>query len=111
MEQAPPPVDRYEAVRQYSLGQILAVWAAAAVPMGVLALGRRSLAPGPAREDLRDLGHRMILRVRFHGHGVASDVPMSRTMWQVGESRHGRIRGWRFVTSEAEALQAVGLSE
>ena len=37
MEQAPAPVDRYEAVRQYSLAQILAVWAAAAVPMGVLA--------------------------------------------------------------------------
>jgi len=30
-------VDRYEAVRQYSLVQILGVWAAAAVPMGVLA--------------------------------------------------------------------------
>jgi hypothetical protein len=30
-------VDRYEAVRQFSLAQILAVWAAAAVPMGVLA--------------------------------------------------------------------------
>jgi membrane protease YdiL (CAAX protease family) len=29
--------DRHSAVRQYSLGQILAVWAAAAVPMGVLA--------------------------------------------------------------------------
>src|SRR5215218_7284966 len=29
--------DRYSAVRQYSLAQILAVWAAAAVPMGVLA--------------------------------------------------------------------------
>src|ERR687898_3211821 len=29
--------ERYEAVRQYSLAQILAVWAAAAVPMGVLA--------------------------------------------------------------------------
>jgi len=29
--------DRYEAVRQYSLTQILGVWAAAAVPMGVLA--------------------------------------------------------------------------
>ena len=29
--------DRYAAVRQYSLAQILAVWAAAAVPMGVLA--------------------------------------------------------------------------
>ena len=38
MEQSPEPADeRYAAVRQYSLGQILAVWAAAAVPMGVLA--------------------------------------------------------------------------
>ncbi len=30
-------VDRYEAVRQYSMLEILAVWAAAAVPMGLLA--------------------------------------------------------------------------
>jgi uncharacterized protein len=30
-------VDRYEAVRQYSLAKIVGVWAAAAVPMGVLA--------------------------------------------------------------------------
>jgi len=30
-------VDRYQAVRQYSLGEILGVWAAAAVPMGLLA--------------------------------------------------------------------------
>jgi uncharacterized protein len=37
MEHAPDNVDRHEAVRQYSLAQILAVWAAAAVPMGVLA--------------------------------------------------------------------------
>ena len=29
--------DRYAAVKQYSLGQILAVWAAAALPMGALA--------------------------------------------------------------------------
>jgi uncharacterized protein len=29
--------ERYAAVRQYSLAQILGVWAAAAVPMGVLA--------------------------------------------------------------------------
>ena len=29
--------ERYAAVRQYSLAQILAVWAAAAVPMGLLA--------------------------------------------------------------------------
>jgi uncharacterized protein len=37
MEQAPDTVDRHEAVRQYSLAQILAVWAAAALPMGALA--------------------------------------------------------------------------
>jgi membrane protease YdiL (CAAX protease family) len=37
MEQPPDQVDRYEAVRQYSLAEILGVWAAAAVPMGVLA--------------------------------------------------------------------------
>jgi membrane protease YdiL (CAAX protease family) len=30
-------VDRYEAVEQYSLAKILGVWAAAAIPMGVLA--------------------------------------------------------------------------
>ena len=30
-------VDRYAAVEQYSLAKILGVWAAAAVPMGVLA--------------------------------------------------------------------------
>jgi CAAX protease family protein len=30
-------VDRYEAVKQYSVAQILGVWAAAAIPMGLLA--------------------------------------------------------------------------
>jgi hypothetical protein len=37
MEQPPDQVDRHEAVTQYSLAQILGVWAAAAFPMGVLA--------------------------------------------------------------------------
>jgi membrane protease YdiL (CAAX protease family) len=37
MSQPPGQDDRHEAVRQYSLAQILAVWAAAAVPMAVLA--------------------------------------------------------------------------
>jgi len=37
MEQPADDADRHVAVRQYSLAQILAVWAAAAVPMGVLA--------------------------------------------------------------------------
>lgn len=37
MEHSPGQVDRYEAVRQYTLAQILAVWAAAALPIGILA--------------------------------------------------------------------------
>jgi uncharacterized protein len=37
MSQPSYQADRYAAVRQYSLAQILAVWAAAAVPIGVLA--------------------------------------------------------------------------
>jgi len=38
MEHSPDPGDeRYAAVRQYSFAQILGVWAAAAVPMGLLA--------------------------------------------------------------------------
>jgi membrane protease YdiL (CAAX protease family) len=37
MGQPSNQVDRYEAVKQYSLAQVVGVWAAAAVPMGVLA--------------------------------------------------------------------------
>jgi membrane protease YdiL (CAAX protease family) len=37
MEPTPVTVDRHEAVRQYSIKQILAVWAGAAIPMEVLA--------------------------------------------------------------------------
>jgi uncharacterized protein len=39
-------VDRYQGVRQYSVAKILGVWAAAALPMGVLAWG-----VAPALED------------------------------------------------------------
>jgi len=37
LERPPDPVDRHQFVKQYSLTQILGVWAAAAIPMGVLA--------------------------------------------------------------------------
>jgi ketosteroid isomerase-like protein len=62
-------------------------------------------------EDVRDLGDRTIMRARVHGHGLESDAPMDQTMWQVAEYRHGRTIGWRFVNSEADALEAAGLSE
>jgi ketosteroid isomerase-like protein len=62
-------------------------------------------------EEARDLGGRTIMRARVHGRGVESDAPMAQTMWQVAEYRHGKTIGWRFFTSEAEALEAAELSE
>jgi ketosteroid isomerase-like protein len=62
-------------------------------------------------EEVRDLGDRTIARARVHGRGVESDAPMTQTMWQVAEYRHGKTLGWRFFTSEAEAVEAAGLPE
>jgi ketosteroid isomerase-like protein len=62
-------------------------------------------------EEVRDLGDRTIARVRVHAHGIGSDMPMGQTMWHVCEYRHGKVIGWRFVNSEAEAFEAAGLRE
>jgi ketosteroid isomerase-like protein len=62
-------------------------------------------------EEVRDLGNRTIARARVHGRGVESDAPMEQTMWQLAEYRHGKVIGWHFFTSEAEALEAAGLRE
>jgi ketosteroid isomerase-like protein len=62
-------------------------------------------------EEARDLGDRTIARARVHGRGVESDAPMDQTMWQLAEYRHGKTIGWRFFTSEADALEAAGLRE
>jgi ketosteroid isomerase-like protein len=62
-------------------------------------------------EEARDLGDRTIARARVHGRGVESDAPMDQTMWQLAEYRHGKTIGWRFFTSEADALEAAGLEE
>jgi ketosteroid isomerase-like protein len=62
-------------------------------------------------EEVRDLGDRTILRARVHGRGVESDAPMDQTMWQVAEYHRGKTIGWRFFTTEADALEAAGLAE
>jgi ketosteroid isomerase-like protein len=62
-------------------------------------------------EDVRDLGDMTIARTRFSGHGVASDVPFEQTSWTVTEWRNGKGTRSRVFGSEAEALEAAGLSE
>ena len=62
-------------------------------------------------EDVRDLGDVTIARTRFRGHGVGSDAPFEQTSWTVTEWRHGKGIRSRVFGSEAEALEAAGLSE
>jgi ketosteroid isomerase-like protein len=61
--------------------------------------------------EIRDLGDWILGVARIRGHGGDSDVPFDETNWQIGEWRHGKCRRWRTCRSEAEALEAAGLSE
>jgi len=62
-------------------------------------------------EDARDRGDLTIVRLRMHGHGAGSNVPMEQTVWQVAEWRDGKVIWWCFATTEAKVLEAAGLSE
>lgn len=62
-------------------------------------------------ESARDLGNRTMARMRAHGRGVESDAPIDQTLWQVAEYRRGKVIWWRFVSTEAGALEAAGLSD
>ena len=62
-------------------------------------------------EDVRDLGDMTFSRLRFRGHGRDSDAPIDEVQWHVVEWRHGSVARLRTLRSEAEALEAAGLSE
>ena len=61
--------------------------------------------------EVRDAGDLTVTALRAKGHGSGSDTPFVTAFWQVSRFRDGRCIGWRVYTSEAEALEAVGLSE
>jgi len=62
-------------------------------------------------EAVHKLGDLTLARSCIHGHGAGSGTPMDRTLWQVARIRQGKGIWWRFFSSEAEALEAVGLQE
>jgi expansin (peptidoglycan-binding protein) len=64
---------------------------------------------GAEIEAVRDLRDMTIARVRMHGRGL--EAPMDQTPWHVARVRHGQVIWWRFVSSEADALEATGLQE
>ena len=61
--------------------------------------------------EVRDLGDLVLATLRVCGHGASSDMFLEETIWVVGRVRAGKIVWWRDFRSEAEALEAVGLSE
>jgi hypothetical protein len=65
----------------------------------------------PEVEGVRALGDVTVARVHYRGHGLESDAPIDQTIWQVAEWQDRKCLRFRTFLSEAEALEAAGLSE
>jgi ketosteroid isomerase-like protein len=65
----------------------------------------------PQLEDTRDLGQRVLSRVRAEGHGTGTGIPLTRDIWHLAEIRDGRIKSSAFFRTEQEALEAAELRE
>ena len=61
--------------------------------------------------EVRDLGDRLFVHGRIRGQGAGSGAAIERTLWQALEYRNGKVVWWCVFGSEAEALEAAGLSE
>jgi ketosteroid isomerase-like protein len=62
-------------------------------------------------QEVQDLGDVTFGRLRLRGQGKESGAPMEQTQWHVVEWRQGTVVRWRTLRSEAEALEAAGMSE
>ena len=62
-------------------------------------------------EEVREFGDTTITRVSLHGQGTGSDVPVEQTQWILSQWRSAKAIRWHAFRSEAEALEAAGLSE
>src|SRR6476469_7484171 len=56
----------------------------------------------PTPGDARDLGDRVLVRVRAEGRGSGSGIAVERHIWQVAEVRDGRLRSSAFFRTEEE---------
>jgi hypothetical protein len=61
--------------------------------------------------EVREFGDRTLARGRIWGQGAGSGASIERAMWVAAEWRDGKAVWWCSFESEAEALEAVGLSE
>jgi hypothetical protein len=61
--------------------------------------------------EVRDHGDLIVGALRAVGHGAGSDLPFEDVIWSASRWRRGMCVWWRVCATEAEALQAAGLSE
>jgi ketosteroid isomerase-like protein len=61
--------------------------------------------------EARDLEDLTFTRLRTRGHGADSGTPVEDTVWIVADWRDKKVVRWRVLSTEAEALEAVELSE
>ena len=62
-------------------------------------------------EEVRDLGDVTVARLLQRAQGIESDAPAVQTTWQAVKWRNGKAMWSGIFRSEAEALEAAGLSE
>ena len=62
-------------------------------------------------DEVRDLGNVTFGRTRLLGRGIGSGVAVEQAQWHVVEWRDGVVVHWLTLPSEAEALEAAGLTE
>ena len=65
----------------------------------------------PQIEDARQIGDRIVLRVRAEGAGTGSGIEQTRHFWQVAQVRDGLLTSWKFFRTEQEAAGAAALGD
>jgi hypothetical protein len=61
--------------------------------------------------EVRDHGDLTLTALVILGHGAGSDAPLEQRVWLLAGWRDRKVIWWRTYGTEAEALEAVGLSE
>jgi ketosteroid isomerase-like protein len=61
--------------------------------------------------EVRELGDGTLTKIHTSGHGADSGSPLEETVWVPIEWRDEKVAWWGAFATEAEALEAAGLSE
>jgi ketosteroid isomerase-like protein len=65
----------------------------------------------PEVYEVRDSGEMTFVRGRLRGQGVTSGASFERALYIAAQWREGKLVSWHSFETEADALEAAGLSE